>query len=319
MTDDLLDEGTTGEETGAGETRDVLGDMFDNKIPDDEPADDEAIVDDVIVDDKTPEPRKAPNSWMKEQHERWGKIDKDTQDYIELREKQMADGLGAYKEHHEFGANMRKVFDPYRAHLQSQGVDEAKATQFLLNAHYNLSTAQPAVRQQLFAKLAKDYGVDLAGLTGGDEVRLDPNVKALQDRLSQLEGGINANQQAAQNEAQAKIARDIEAFTADGKHPYFDECSEDIITFIEKGHTLEQAYAKAVRSNEVTNAKELARLQADNEKALRGKSKTEAESARKAAAANVKGRDTRKAPTELIGTMDDTMRETLKEIRSRTH
>src|SRR5689334_813713 len=37
--------------------------------------------------------RSAPKSWAKEQHEHWSRLDPKVQEYIELREKQMLDGL----------------------------------------------------------------------------------------------------------------------------------------------------------------------------------------------------------------------------------
>lgn len=264
--------------------------------------------------------RTAPTSWAKEHHEQWGKIDPQTQEYIELREKQMLEGLEQYKGDSGFGKQMREVTEPYKAFITSQGVDAPKAVQFLLNAHYRLSTAQPADRQQYFAHLAQSYGIDLAAMQPAEPApQIDPAVKALQDEVGQLRQNVTAREQAAINEGKAKITAEVEAFSKDPKHQYFDECSEDIVALIKAGHTLEQAYEKAVYANPVTRAKELSRLQADNEKTLREKSKTEADAARKASATNVRSRDIRKAPTEPRGTMEDTMRATLNEIKSRTH
>jgi hypothetical protein len=262
----------------------------------------------------------VPKSWAPEHHVTWAKMAPEAQKYYLQREKQMQDGMDAYKGDSGFGKQMREVTEPYKAFLTSQGVDAPKAAQFLLNAHYRLSTAQPAERQAYFAHLAKSYGIDLASYKPADDtVQVDPAVKALQEKVNTLESSLTAREQTALNEAKAKTSKDVEAFAADPKHAYFDECSEDIVAYIQAGHTLEQAYEKAVYANPVTRAKELARLQADNEKALREKSKTQAEAARKATATNVRSRDTRKAPTEPKGSMEDTMRETLKEIRSRTH
>lgn len=264
-------------------------------------------------------PRPAPKSWAKEKHELWSKLPLDAQEYYETREKQMLDGLEQYKEHSAFGKQMREVIAPYKAFITAQGADEPKAVQFLLNAHYRLSTANPQERAQYFTHLAKSYGIDLAGLKPEDAAAVaDPHVKALQDQVNNLATSLTAREQQTLNEARGKVQKDVEAFASDPKHQYFDECSEDIVALIQAGHTLEAAYEKAVYANPVTRAKELARLQADSEKALREKSKTEAEAARKAAGTNVRSRDTRRAPTEPKGSMEDTMRATLKEIRGRT-
>ena len=52
------------------------------------------------------------------------------------------------------------------------------------------------------------------------------------------------------------------------------------------------------------------------EKAEKAK-KLEAEKAQKAKSVNVRGRDTKKAPTAPKGTMEDTMRDVMREIKNR--
>lgn len=280
-----------------------------------------AAEDDAATSAAEVTPRPAPKSWSKDKHELWAKLPPEAQDYYEQREKQMLDGLEAYKEHSAFGKQMKDVTEPYRAFITSQGVDAPKAVQFLLNAHYRLSTAQPADRINYFRNLAQSYGIDPASLvsTEADAAQPDPHVKALEAKVNSLENNLTAREQAALAETKAKLAKDVEAFAADPKHQYFDECSEDIVALINAGHTLEDAYEKAVYANPVTRAKELARLQAENEKTMREKAKKEAEIARKASGTNVRSRDTRQAPTEPKGSMEDTMRATLRSIKERTH
>lgn len=264
--------------------------------------------------------RAVPKSWAKEQHERWAKIDPQTQEYIELREKQMLDGIEQYKGDAGYGRQMREVTEPYKAFITSQGVDAPKAVQYLLNAHYRLSTAQPQDKAQYFAHMAKSYGIDLASLPGQQEAtQIDPAIKSVQDEIRSLKERDAQRENAALEEQRQKIASEVQTFSSDPKNVYFDECSEEIVALIQAGHTLQSAYDKAVYANPVTRAKELARLQAETEKSLRAKSRTETEAARKAAGTNVRSRDTRKAPTEPKGSMEDTMRSTLRTIRERAH
>lgn len=268
----------------------------------------------------TPTVRAPPQSWAKDKHEVWAKMPAEAQEYYETREKQMLDGLEQYKEHAGFGKQMREVMAPYKAFLTAQGVDEPKAAQYLLNAHYRLSNSPAVEKQAYFAQLAKSYGIDLAAYKPAEGTpEVAPEVRALQEKVSTLESSLTQREQAVLNEARVKVAAEIETFASDPKHQYFDECSDDIVALIQAGNTLEQAYEKAVYANPVTRAKEIARLQADNEKTLREKSKAQTEAARKAASTNVRSRDTRKAPTEPRGTMEDTMRATLKEIKERVH
>lgn len=263
--------------------------------------------------------RAAPKSWAKEQHDYWSKIDPKAQEYIELREKQMLDGLEQYKGDSGFGKQMREVTQPYKAMLQAQGVDEPKAVQFLLNAHYRLTNAPAAEKQTYFAQLAKSYGIDIAALKPDDASTLTPEMKALQDKVNGLESALTTREQAALTEARAKVAKDVEQFASDSSHPYFDEVADDIVAMIRAGAELKDAYEKAVWANPVTRQKEITRLNTENEVNLRAKAKEEAEKARKASGSNVRSRDTAKAPTDPLGTMEDTLRATLGEIRSRTH
>ena len=278
----------------------------------------ETKVVDEAAKPEVPEKKVMPKSWAKEQQEVWDEMTPRAQAQYELREKQMLDGLEQYKGDSGFGKQMREVMTPYKAFLTSQGVDEPKAVQYLLNAHYRLSNSNPAERSAYFSSLAKSYGIDLTALKP-DEAQLDPAVKALQEKVNSLETNLTQREQAVLNEARSKIAKDVETFASDPKNQYFDECADDITALIQAGNTLEEAYEKAVYANPVTRAKELARLQTETEKTLREKSKSEAEAARKAASTNVRSRDTRKAPTEPKGTMEDTMHATLKEIRERVH
>ena len=266
------------------------------------------------------EARPAPQSWAKDKHEAWAKMPVEAQDYYIQREQQMLAGLEQYKEHSTFGKQLRDVFTPYKALLQAQGVDEAKAAQYMLNAHYRLSSGSPQERAAYFATLADSYKIDLGMLPqAAGQTEIDPTVRALQEKVGSLEQSLTRQQQAEMTAAQQKVVADVQAFAADPKHPYFDECSDDIVAFVQAGSTLEAAYEKAVYANPVTRAKEIARLQAESEATLREKAGKSAQIAKKATSTNVRSRDTQKAPTEPKGTMRDTMLEALEEIKTRVH
>ncbi len=258
----------------------------------------------------------APASWSKDKHEFWGKMPKEAQDYYLVREKQMLDGLEQYKGDAGLGKQMKEVFTPYKAFLNAQGIDEPKAAQYLMNAHYKLSSAQPAEKQAYFAQLARSYGIDIGGTQ--EQSDIDPNVKALQDKVYALESNLTQREQAQINETRSKVTKDVEAFASDPKHIYFDEVADDIVAHLNAGASLQDAYEKAVWANPVTRTKELARVQTETETKFKEKASKEAAAAKLATSTNVRSRDTGKAPTAPRGTMEDTMRETLKKIQERT-
>lgn len=264
---------------------------------------------------EAPEAISAPSSWSKDKHEFWGKMPREAQEYYITREKQMLDGLEQYKGDAGFGKQLKEVFTPYKAFLNSQGIDEPKAVQYLMNAHYKLTSAPPSEKQAYFNQLAKSYGLEVPSATQ-EQSNVDPHVKALQDQLHELKSTFTQTQQAQLEEQRTKVSKEVELF-AEG-NPHFDEVADDIVMLLKGGLNLKDAYDKAVWANPVTRAKELARVQTEAEAKFKEKASKEAAVAKKASAANVRSRDTGKAPTAPKGTMEDTMRETLKRIQERS-
>jgi hypothetical protein len=258
--------------------------------------------------------RAAPQSWAKDRHEVWSKLPPDAQDYIEQRERQMHEGLSQYKEHHELGRAMRETVTPYMPILTAQGIDPPKAFASLLNAHYRLTQGSPEQRSAAYEQLGVTLGIRQAS----QQQQVDPNVRAALERVERLEGALTQKQQQEYQQARVKTEAEVTAFASDPANTHFDDVAEDVIVFINAGMSLKDAYEKAVWANPVTRAKETARLQSEAQASLREKSKQDAERAKKASGSNVRSRDTRKAPTEPLGKMDDTMRETLKDIRERS-
>ena len=259
--------------------------------------------------------RPVPKTWPKEMHEFWGKTDPKVQEYWEQREEQMMSGLAQYKDDASYGKTLRAVLDPYKPIIAAQGIDEPRAVQFLLNAHYKLSTAPEAEKSAYFAELAKQYHVDLGKMPQQQEA--SPELRSLQDQLAALQSTVKARDTAALTEAQSRVKAEVNRFASDPAHPYFDEVADDIVAMLRTGAELPDAYEKAVWANPVTRAKEIARIQTDGEAKAKEKKKEEAEAAKKATSANVRGRDTNRTPTEPLGTMEDTMKETLSKIKSR--
>lgn len=271
-----------------------------------------------------PTVRAAPKAWAKEQHERWGKLDKDTQDYIELREKQALEGVMQYKTPaDEWNAAVKD----YLPLIQAQNAKPHEAVRYLFEAHRNLSSGTPEQKAAYLQTIAKQYGIDFAKAaaspSAGDET---PAQRETRERLERIESGLAAKEKASREEQTRYIASAVQSF-ADEKddkgnltHPYFDECAEDIIALINAGHALDKAYEKAIHANPVTRAKERERERKADEEALRAKAKLEAERARNASRTNVNSRDTRRAPTaSKANSWEDTLEDTMKEIKTRAH
>lgn len=274
----------------------------------------------------------APQSWKKEMHGIWDKLEKgepltreesrQATRYYNEREKQMLAGLEGYKGDAGYGRTLREAIKPFTDVLKAQGVDEVKAVTFLLNAHKGLS--DPRTAKDWYARIAKSYGIEAAqaaadaaggAAAGGQQ---DPAVQALMAQVQEIRGHLTEQQQREYEARVASTSKEVEAFASDPAHPYFDECGEHIAKLIAAGYSLKDAYEAAVWANPVTRQKELGRIEKERAEEQRKKTAEAANSARRAAKTNVKGRDTARASTEPAGSMDDTLRETLAEIKSRT-
>tara|TARA_R110000868_G_scaffold147763_1_gene369362 strand:+ start:3051 stop:4043 length:993 start_codon:yes stop_codon:yes gene_type:complete len=326
-TENTFDMDSAVNEIGAGLGLDSSDDSSDDRDIADVVADDLGSDTEVAADTQTEEQSPVvedsppPKSWAKETHEIWKTLTPDARKQVELREKQVLDGLSQYKEHNDFGKSMRDAFAPYKAMIQAQGVDEVKATQFLLNAHYKLSSGSPQERAAHFAQLAKSYNIDLPqGQT--EQQQIDPAVKSLQDELGQIRSALTQREQADLSAARNRVSSEVNAFAETA--PYFDEVADDTAAFIQSGNDLKTAYDKAVWANPVTRAKEQARLFKESEAKLREKGSAEAAAAKKASSTNVRTRDTGRSPTGNVGKLfgaehEAEMRETVRKAASRTH
>ena len=272
----------------------------------------------------------VPESWKKEMHEHWGKMPRPAQEYYLEREKQMKAGLDGFRGDAEFGRSLRNVVSKHQDILQSQGLDAARAVEYLLNTHRSLSSGTPEQKQAHIERIAKTYGITFqqaAAAAGVDAegkplpvAQTPPEVKAAMDRLDRIESALTREQEQRFNAVRVQTAADVEAFASDPAHPYFDECADDIAKFVRAGEKLESAYEKAVWANPVTRQKEISRIQQETEKANAEKVKEAAKAAKRATSSNVKGRDTNRAPTEgraTMANMDEVLRETYAEIKSR--
>lgn len=266
-----------------------------------------------------PEAITAPKSWPKEMHPHWGKVPKEVQDYWTKRETQMLDGLEQYKGAAQYGKAMQDAITPYAHILQEQGVDAPQAVNILLRAHQRLTTGTLESRQAAYQELGTKLNLQSAAQTNGTEpTPLDPRIQSLEQQFQQIQRIQTAQQQAALDAARAKATQEVEAFASDPKHALFEECYEDIVRFIQSGDSLQEAYDKAAWANPVTREKQVqARLQTETEKA-RERARLDALPKLKARGVNVKSRETSRTPTDPLGSMEDTMKQTMVSIKNKT-
>jgi hypothetical protein len=256
----------------------------------------------------------APTSWPREMHQHWPKVPKEVQDYWQLREKQMMDGLDQYKGVAAYGKSVADVLAPYKPLLESKGLDAPRAVADLMQAYTAMTQGTVEQRRMAYEHMGKNLGIMAAADT---TTLVDPQVKALQDQFNQIQHTLTIQQTQALEAAREKAGREVEAFASDPKNVYFNEVADDILQHLKAGHDLPTAYKLAVRGNEVTFHKEIARISTETEAKLKENARLDALPKQKAKSVNIGGRDTQRAPTEPLGSMEETLKSTLGQLRSR--
>lgn len=275
-----------------------------------------------------PTVRPAPQSWAKDKHAHWGKIDPEAQAYIEQREKEMGDGARQNKEFYDFGKSLQAVMAPYQPLMQSRGLTAQQVVDDMLGSYSKLTQGTMEQRQAYLRQVAQSVGLTVPtngppNGTDPQQTPIDPRIQTIEQQLQELRDAQTRQQQAALQAANQKATSEVNAFyneaEKDGtpKHPYIDEVHKELIEKLGQGYPLQEAYDRAVWDNPVTREKQfLSRFQTETEK-QRERARLDALPKQKARGVNVRSQDTQRPPTEPLGSLEDTMRDEAKKIRER--
>ena len=266
----------------------------------------------------------APKHWPKKEQEVFNTWDASVQHQVMERYKAME---GDYTKKTQEIAKFRKrnealdeIYGPFRDDFQRAGMDDVAATRQLLAAHKYLREDP----QQAIKWLAKSYGVDLTAVnddTATDEYA-DPQMKAMQQQIAQLQGTINNQQLQAQNMQKQEVQTIIDNFRtakdADGhlKHPHFETVQDQMSGLISSGvaKDIASAYEMAVYANPETRAKV---LEEQVKKETKQEVKAEAvQKAKKQQRVNVKGSGTPSNSGVPSGmTLNETIKFSMKQLQ----
>ena len=145
-----------------------------------------------------------------------------------------------------------EIMKPHMDDFSRAGMDEVGAVRQLLAAHDYLRKDP----KQAIQWLAKNYGVDMSevGMDTAEDDYADPQVKALQQQVAQLQGFLQNQQQTQMQSVQQNTQSMIDQFAgekdANGnpKHPHFDEVRDRMGVLIQGNQApdLATAYDMAV-------------------------------------------------------------------------
>ena len=253
----------------------------------------------------------APNTWRKEVAEKWGTLPPEVQSEVERREADFHKGIETYKQKAQFADTLQAAIAPHMNTLQSLNVAPDVAVRELLQADAKLRYSPPEQKQAYFAELARAYGVDLGQVANIPQP--DPQTSAMAQRVQQLEGWIQQQSLMGQQQEQAKLNSEIASFSSDPNHSHFESVRGHMAALLQAGQAqdLQDAYEQAVWANPQTRASLIAQQQAE----AKAKATQTAQAAKQAASVNTRARPSMPV-SQPIGTMDDTIRSTLRRLQN---
>jgi hypothetical protein len=227
---------------------------------------------------------RPPASWKKDYHEAWTTADPKLKEYAWKREEEMKAGVQPLLSKAQFADQMQQAIEPYMQNIRGLGIEAPQAVKALMEADNVLRHGSPQQKQQYFAQLAQQYGINMGDV---QMQPTDPNFFAIQNELAQVRGEVlnwKQAQETAQNQA---LLQEINQFQT--KAEYFEEARPTMIQLLNSGvaQDLQDAYDKAIRLDNDLFTKHQQASQGQADAAKREASNKAAKAAR-AAAVSVK-------------------------------
>jgi hypothetical protein len=206
-----------------------------------------------------------PTTWKKEYVEIWDKMEKGEPlkkedfvkfaDYANQREAEYKRGVSAYKAEADNARSLTEAIGPFVPELQAQGIHPVAWINNLGRAHMVLSKAPYEQKVELFHRLARDYGIQLAqdGIQMPEQQYVDPYQQQLMQQLQATQQQVQQLSAIREQEENTRLTQEISRVSSDkGRFPHFEMVREDMAQLLERGlaQDLESAYAKAVRMND---------------------------------------------------------------------
>lgn len=263
----------------------------------------------------------VPDRWSAEEKADFAKLPPEAQRLVLKRETEREGAFTRKTQEHaeavRFSEDVSRVITPeIRQQLAQSGMSVAQGIAYLVDLNSRF-TADPAGYFRSMMQAARLDPAEVFGLQTTNPAEVDPfadpQTIALQRELQTIKSEFGALRSQAQNDAQtrayAAAQASIEAFAAakdasgNPLRPYFGDVQEDMGHLLRAypGMSIEDAYAKAVRVNDVVAAK----VEADRNKAALEKQRREAVEAKKAGLINVKGHTRTVTPRQTIETAED--------------
>lgn len=265
---------------------------------------------------------KPPNTWRGEAKALYDALPPAVKAEVHKREQDFHRGIGEYRGWAGIGQSLHQVVQPHEPMIREAiKAGEFESAQEAIGASLNamavLRTGSADEKAAMVLNLVKHFGITPESLQAANErmQNVDPQFAALQQEIRDLRKAVTqrpAEQQPAG--PPPEVISEVESFIADPKNEFAKQLRPAMASLIESGlaKSLQEAYDKACELDPGVKAKRAAQQQQAEQK----RRADEAARARKAARVNVvrRGQPPTAAPK---GTMEDTIRQGLRELRSR--
>lgn len=255
----------------------------------------------------------APRTWRPEASALWSSLPPAVQAEVQKREQDIFNGLNQYRQMAGIGQRAYDAVKDILPMLQQQGQDPYAFMKDMCEVHRLLSTGTPEQKAKAFSVIALHYGV--ATEENGATSPLPSQMEAMRQQIAQLTQYQQQMQVQQQNAQRGYFRKMVDEFAANKeKAPYFDEAVPVMTELVQKGlaKDLNEAYNKAIWLIPTIREK----LQANTSQQKAEADNAKMAQAKQMASANVKGSQ-RAGSETTIGSMDETLWEALREIKSR--
>lgn len=218
--------------------------------------DPKALDNDKVIENPVEEiaQKVRPSTWKKDYWEKFDALDPEIQGYINQRETEYKTGVSVYRNEAESARSINDALTPILPDLQRNNIQPSEWIKNIGAAHQALVYGSPLQKNQVFAKLAQDYGVNLNDLqnTQYEQTNVDPNTQWLTQQVQGLSQTLNSFKEQQAFQEQAKAQTEIQQFAA--INPHYEAVRIQMAQLLENGiaTNLQSAYDKAVRLNDDT-------------------------------------------------------------------
>lgn len=290
----------------------------------------------VELEEPFPELVNPPAAWTAQAKANWNELPAWAKSEVLKREAESYRGVQQVTEKAKFGDTVNNIIEPYRAAITAEGSTPEQTIQGMLNTAYLLRGNDPMQKVQMTINLAAQHGYlnelfahfTQGGQNNQQQPQFSPQNVQLQQEVQRMKQTLEQQQWQQQEAEQNEAISAVQAFATeageDGSlaHPYYENVRELMGVLLESGQqqTLQGAYDAALWMSDDTRTLLQSQQQGSSERKRQEAAAERVAKAKKAGTVDIKAKGTHPSatPEQPIGSVEDTMKDLMDSIKSRT-